>query len=246
MDHEGMLIEGFDELATMVDIYNYPYYPVHLEKLGYEKDTDWVEFEIDVPPEPHPTIARIANIAMRRNNLHLFEPRNKKEMLPRAKELFELLCEEYQRLYSFVPLSERQIDAYIDQYFGFIHPDFVSVVLDQEDRMVAFGIVMPSLSRALQKSKGRLLPFGFIHLALAMKRNDRADLYLVAVKSEYQGKGVNAIIMHQMNQVFNRIGVTRVETNPELETNIDVQGQWKYFEKRQHKRRRCYIKQLGE
>jgi len=246
MDHEGMLIEGFDELATMINIYNYPYYPLHMENLGYEKDTDWVEFEIDVPPEPNPTIARIAKIALRRNKLQLLKVKNKKEMRARARELFELLCAEYKDLYSFVPLTERQMDTYTEQYLGFIDPDFVPVVVDEEDRMVAFGIIIPSLARALQKTRGRLFPFGFVQLSRAMKKNDRADLYLVAVKSEYQGKGVNAILMDQMNQVFNRIGVTKVESNPELEDNLDVQGQWKYFEKRQHKRRRCFIKYLGE
>jgi GNAT superfamily N-acetyltransferase len=110
--------------------------------------------------------------------------------------------------------------------------------------MVAFGITMPSLSRALQKSRGRIFPFGWYHLLKALRKNELADLYLVAVRPEYQGKGVNAILMHQMNQVYNRLGVKKAESNPELETNINVQGQWKYYERRQHKRRRIYIKHL--
>ena len=246
LDREGMLVEGFDELSTLATTYNYSYYPVHMQKLGYVKDTDWMEYEMAVPPEPNETIARIADIALRRNKLKLLDVRSKKELLPYARELFELIDDEYKHLYGVVPLTEKQVDAYIKQYFGFVTPDFVPVVLDQNDRMVAFGIVMPSLSRALQKAKGQLFPFGFIHLLKALKKNDRADLYLVAVRSEYQGKGVNAILMNKIQKVFNKLGITKVESNPELETNANVQGQWKYYEKRQHKRRRVFIKQFGK
>ena len=244
MDREGMLVEGFDELATMITIYNHAYYPVHMEKLGYAKDTDWMEYELSVPSKPNETIARIADISLRRNKLKLLEATNKKQLLGYAKELFHLLDDEYKHLYGVVPLTEKQVKAYIDQYFGFINPDFVPIVLDQNGRMVAFGIAMPSLSKALQKAQGNLFPFGFIHLMNALKKNDRGDLYLVAVRSEYQGKGVNAILMNKMHAVFNRLGITKVESNPELETNANVQGQWKYYEKRQHKRRRVFIKRL--
>ena len=245
LDREGMLIEGFDQLGTLATIYNPPYYPVHMENLGYRKDTDWVEYEMTVPPVPDEKIARIADIALRRNKLKLLQVRRKKQLLPYARDLFRLLDDEYRKLYGVVPLTEKQVESYIKQYFGFITPDFVPVVLDADGRMVAFGITMPSLSRALQRARGRLFPFGFIHLMKALKKNDRADLYLVAVKSEYQGKGVNAILIDRMNHVYNRLGITRVESNPELETNRMVQEQWKYFEKRQHKRRRCFIKHLG-
>ncbi len=245
LDREGMLVDGFEELGTLATYYNHPYYPGHLEKLGYTKDIDWMEYEISVPPEPNETIARIADLAARRYHLSLLKLRNKKEMLPYTKELFQLLQDEYQHLYGFIPMTERQVNAYIDQYFGFVNPDFVPMVMDKDNRMVAFGIVMPSLSLALQKSRGNLFPFGFIHLFRALKKNDRADLLLVAVRSEYQGKGVNAIIMNQMHKVFNKLGITKVESNPELETNQNVQGQWKYYDKRQHKRRRVFIKHIN-
>lgn len=244
MDREGMLVEGFNELGTMATYYNHPYYPVHMEKWGYAKDIDWVEFELSVPPEPNETISRVAEIALRRNKLKMLDARKKKDLLLYANDLFELLDEAYRKLYGVVPLSKKQVDSYIKQYFGFVKPDFVPIVLDANNRMVAFGITMPSLSKALQKSKGKLLPFGFIHLMRALKKNDRGDLYLVAVKSEYQGKGVNAILIDRMNRVYNRIGITKVESNPELETNRLVQDQWKFFEKRQHKRRRCFIKKI--
>ncbi len=245
LDREGMLVDGFDELATLATIYNHPYYPKHMEKLGYVKDTDWMEYEFSVPPEPNETIARIADISLRRNKLKILELRNKKELLPYARELFQLLDDEYKHLYGTVSLTEKQIEAYIKQYFGFVTPNFVPMVMDQNNHMVAFGIVMPSLSLALQKSKGQLFPFGFIYLLRALKKNDRADLYLVAVRSEYQGKGVNAILMNKMHGVFNRLGITKVESNPELETNQNVQGQWKHYERRQHKRRRVFIKHFN-
>jgi len=245
MDHAGMLVEGFDELGTLATIYNHPYYPQHLEKLGYEKDTDWVEYEIIIPNPPEPRIAKVADIILRREKLILLDLKTKQEVLPYTREIFELINEGYRNLYGFIPLNDRQIEAYTKQYFDFIRPEFVPIVLNAEGRMVAFGITMPSLSRAMQKAGGRLFPFGFLHILRAMKKNDRGDLYLVVVKPEYQGKGINALLINRVNEVFNRVGIRVVESNPELETNHLVQGQWKYFEKRQHKRRRCYIKHLS-
>jgi GNAT superfamily N-acetyltransferase len=245
LDREGMLVEGFNELATMATYYNHPYYPAHMESLGYIKDIDWVEYEISMPAEPDEKIARMANIVKKRNKFRLLEVRNKKELLEHAKELFQLLEEEYKNLYGTAPLTPKQVDAYISQYFGFVTPDFIPMVYNEKNEMVAFGIGLPSLSRALQKSHGQLFPFGFIHLLNALKKNDRADLYLVAVKSEYRGSGANALLMNSMYEVFRKLGVKKIETNPELETNHLVQGQWKYFETRQHKRRRVFIKRLG-
>jgi hypothetical protein len=244
MDREGMLVEGFEELATMATYYNYPYYPTHMASLGYTKDIDWVEYEISMPAKPDEKIARMAAIVAKRNKIRLLEVKNKKELLRHAKELFELLENEYKKLYGTVPLTPKQVEAYIAQYFGFVTPDFIPMVFNEKNEMVAFGIGLPSLSRALQKSHGQLFPFGFIYLLNALKRNDRADLYLVAVKSEYQGSGANALLMDSMYEVFRKLGVKKIETNPELETNQLVQGQWKYFETRQHKRRRAFIKQL--
>ncbi len=244
LDREGMLVEGFEETATLATNYNFPYYPRHLEYLGYTKDTDWVEYEMPVTPEPNPTIARIADLAKRRYKLRLLEACNKRELLRYANELFDILDESYAHLYGTVPLSRKQVEAYVKQYFAFVQPDFVPVVLDEQGRMVAFGITMPSLSKALQASRGELFPFGFLHLLKALKTYETFDLYLVAVRKEYQGKGVNAILMDHMHRVFLRLGVKKVESNPELEGNADVQGQWKYYERRQHKRRRVFLKKL--
>lgn len=244
-DPEGMLVEGFDELGTMATIYNYPYYATHMEKMGYIKDVDWIEYELVVPPEPNETISSIADTVMRRYKLKTLEVRNKKELLSYAKEIFRILDDEYRHLYAFVTLTKRQVDAYIKHYSGFINPAFVPVVLDENNRMVAFGISIPSLSRGLQKAKGKLFPLGFIYLLNALRKNDRVDLYLMAVRSEYHGRGVNAILIHKMQEVYSKFGIIKVESNPELETNRHVQEQWKHFERRQHKRRRCFIKHLN-
>lgn len=245
MDQAGMLVEGFDEPGTMATIYNHAYYPQHLEQIGYVKDTDWIEFEITVPAKPDPRIAKLAGIILRREKLRLVTFTRKDEILAYAKQVFVLFNESYRDLYGFIPLNDRQVEYYTQQYFGFIKPEFVTVVVNESDEIVAFGITMPSLTKAMQKAGGRLFPFGFIHLLRALKKNDRADLYLIAVKPEYQGKGVNAVVINHINEVFIQQGIRKVESNPELENNHRVQGQWKHFEARQHKRRRCYIKNLS-
>ncbi len=246
MDQAGMLVEGFDEPGTMATIYNHAYYPKYLEQLGYVKDTDWVEYEITVPAEPDSRIAKLAGIVSRREDLRLVTFTRKKEIIPFAKKLFALFNESYRNLYGYIPLNEKQVQDYTKQYFDFIRPEFVPVVLNAAGEMVAFGVTMPSLTKAIQKAGGALFPFGFIHLLRALRKNDRADLYLIAVKPEYQGKGVNAILINRICEVFIQNGIHKVESNPELENNHLVQGQWKHFDTRQHKRRRCYIKHLAE
>jgi GNAT superfamily N-acetyltransferase len=246
LDPEALLVEGFNEMGTLVGIYNYPYYRTHMENAGYVKDTDWVEFEIKVPAGGVEKIRKLAKIVEERYHLHYLEARNKKDLLRYAHQLFELLDEAYQHLYGVTPLSREQMDTYINQYLGFISPEFVPIVLDENDKMVAFGIAMPSLSQALRKSKGRMLPLGFIYLLHALRKNDKGDLYLIAVRKDFQGKGVNSMLMTRLLDVFAKMGITSVESNPELEDNINVQAQWKHFEYRQHKRRRVFIKQLKE
>jgi GNAT superfamily N-acetyltransferase len=244
MDREGMLIEGFDELGTLATIYNYPYYPQHMEALGYCKDIDWVEFELTTPPEPNETIARLVEAVKRRYKIRLLDVRSKRELMEHATEVFEILNDEYKHLYGSVDLTEKQMESYKQQYFNFLDPQYVPLVVDENGRLIAFGIIMPSFSHALQKAKGELFPFGWYHLFNVGRGNERADLYLVAVRSEWQGRGVNAVMIDHIHRLFLRNGIKKAETNPELETNTAVQAQWKYFEKRQHKRRRCYRRDL--
>lgn len=244
MDHAGMLIEGFAELATNATIYNHAYYPSHLNAAGYIKEKDWLEYEMYMPEKDDERIHKLSETLQKRYGLRLLEPKNKKELLPYAHELFELYNLEYRKLYGSVELSEKQIESYIKQYFGFISPEFVPVVLDGDGRMIAFGVTMPSLSHALQKARGRLLPCGIFHLMRALKKNERVDFYLIAIKEEWQGWGVNAILISRMLKVFREFGIRVAESNPELEDNIAVQAQWKHFDRRQHKRRRNFIKSV--
>ncbi len=244
-DPEGTLIEGFEELGTLGAIYNYDYYPQLIEKSGYVKDMDWLEFEVTIDKSEIPDkVSRIADIALKRNKLKLLKVKKAKEILPYARDIFYLINDAYKDLYGFVELSDRQIDMYVKQYFGFIIPEYVPVVLDENNKVVAFGITMPSMSRAFQKCGGRLFPLGFITVLKAMKNNNAVDLYLTAVKPELQDKGVNAILISEINKLLIHRNITKVETNRELETNHKVQAQWKFYTTRQHKRRRCYKKDL--
>jgi GNAT superfamily N-acetyltransferase len=243
MDPEGMLIHGFEELGTMNTLYNHPYYPEHMEKLGYGKDVDWVEFEIRAPEEIPEKVQRLQKIVLQRNKLRVVAEK-KKALLPYAKKMFDLINQTFSDLYGFVTLSDEQIDVYIKQYFGFINPDYVRFITDENDNLIAFGIAMPSLSRALQRSKGRLFPFGFIHLLLALKFPKYIDFLLVAVRPDYQARGITAILMNEITASCLKNGIISAESNYELETNTQVQAIWKHFDARQHKRRRCYIKEL--
>lgn len=245
MDGEGTLIEGFEEVSTLGSIYNYDYYPKQIEQCGYQKDVDWVEFQVIMDSKEVPEkISRIAEIALKRNKLHLLKVKKSKELLPYARELFYLINSAYKDLYGFVELSDKQIDMYVKQYFGFVKPKYLPIVLNDKNEMVAFGITMPSLSKAFQKSRGNLLPFGFIHILKAMKNNDGLDLYLTAVRPDMQDKGVNAVLMNEINKMIINHKIRFVETNRELEENSKVQAQWRFFENRQHKRRRCYKKEI--
>lgn len=244
LDREGMLVEGFEEVTTLATIYNYPYYPHHLEELGYVKDVDWLEHEFTVTNRSEEKMIRAAKLVSERYNLHMFRGR-KKDLLKIAPQLFDVLNEAYRGLYGTVPLSEAQIQTYIKTYFGFVNLDYIPIVLDENEDIVAFGITFPSFSKALQQSGGYMFPFGFIYFLLAMWKTDRADLYLVGVRDKYRRTGITAMLMAQILQTFLKRGIKLVESNATLETNQDILAMWKYFDNRQHKRRRCYVKHLN-
>jgi len=246
MDHEGMLIEGFDQVGTMATIYNPPYYRSHVERRGMVKDVDWVEYLIPIPdaiPEKH---KRIAEIVKRKFNLHVSHVKSRKELKERyGQQLFELVNRAYDKLYGYSPLTQRQIDHYIKMYLGIIKLECVCIIVDADDRLVGCGISVPSFSHALQKSRGRLFPFGWRYMLKPLFGHvDTVDLLLVAIDPEYQGKGVNALLFTELIPAFRRSGFIQAESNPELESNGNVQKQWEYFERRQHKRRRCYRAEL--
>jgi hypothetical protein len=244
LDREGMLIEGFDELDLMITNYNYPYYPAHLERLGYGKDVDWVEYQFEVPTERPEMIARIARIALERSKLRVAPIRNKRDIKPHIAGIFRLINDTYQHLYSVVALSERQIQYYTKAFLALLRPEYVKVVLDGNGDVAAFGVAIPSLSRALQSCRGRLFPFGFITVLRALKTNDRLDLLLTAVRADLQNKGINAVLIDEMWKSAIPAKLKMVETGPELEDNEKVQAQWKHFVRRQHRRRRCFYKAL--
>ena len=245
MDHEGMLVEGFDELGTMAALYNYPYYPVHTESRGYSKEADWVEYEIKVPATIPEKAERIAQITAGRRGVHVLDAKKPKDFLPYAHQIFDVINETYADLFSFTPLTETQITYYTKLYFPNIVADYVKLLLDGQNRVAGFVIAMPSLSRALQKARGRLFPFGFMHLLIALKRPKYIDLYLGAVRRDLQGKGVDALLMSELARTCIRNHIISAESNLELEENKLVQALWRNFERRQHKRRRCYLKHLS-
>ncbi len=248
MDAEGMLIEGFDQLGTMATIYNYPYYPAHIERLGFHKDADWVEFKIYIPdaiPDKH---RRISDLIQRKYNLKIKKyTSGKKIAQDYGQAIFELVNEAYQPLYGYSSLTQRQIDQYVKMYLPILDLRMVTLITDADDQLVAVGISMPSLARALQQSHGRLLPFGWFYLLKALffkRRSHILDLLLVAVKPEYQNKGVNALLFSDLIPVYQQLGFEYAESNPELELNGKVQAQWDYFKTEQHKRRRAFVKEI--
>ncbi|GAB6393758.1 MAG: hypothetical protein MdMp024_0070 [Bacteroidales bacterium] len=246
LDHEGMLIHGFDQMGTMATIYNYPYYPMHMERMGYVKAQDWKEFKIYIPdaiPEKH---LRIGEIVRQKYGLKALKFKSRKEIWPYAYKLFYALNEAYSPLYGVVPLSDRQIKYYIKMYIPMLRMDMITLIVREADDVVAgFGISLPNLSHALRQAKGHLLPFGFIPLLRALHSKPQViDLYLIGVLPEYRGKGVNALVFNDLIPVFKNFGAKYAESNPELETNSAVQSQWDYFEREHHKTRRSYKKIL--
>ena len=246
-DPEGMLVEGFDRIGTMATIYNYPYYPAHMERMGYEKDVDWVEYLLNAPTELPEKHARITRIVKERLGLRVIKYTSHKKLASeRGNAIFELLNEAYCHLYGYSALSPKQIQQYINSYLPLLDLRLVPIIVDKDDNLIGFGVVLPSLAQAFQKAKGFLFPFGWWHLLKALKWNNTktSEMLLIAVKPEYQGKGAVALIFEDIIPVHYGLGFKYSESNPELESNAKVQAQWDYFEKEQHKRRRSYAKKL--
>lgn len=246
LDREGSLVEGFDELSTMATIYNHPYYQEHFKDAGYEKDSDWMEFVMEVPDAIPERYSRIADIVKKKFGLKVVKYTSRK----RIKEdyghaIFNLINETYKDLYQYSPLTDKQIEKYIEDYLNLLNLDLLTLVVDKERKLIGVGISMPSMSRALQKSHGKMFPFGWYHLLKGLKGvNDRVDLLLVAVAPAYQNKGVNALLFQDLIPQYIKYGYKYAESNPEMESNAKVQSQWEYFNRRQHRRRRSFYKDL--
>ena len=246
-DPEGMLVEGFDRLSTMALIYNYPYYPEHMKKHGYYKETGWVEYRITLPeqmPEKH---VKYAEIIKKRYNLKirkLTRSQIRKERY--GHQLFQLINDTYCVLYGYSLLSEKQIDQYVDMYLSIVDTKMLTFVENEQGELVAAGISIPSLSEALQKCNGEIFPFGWWHLLKAMywKKPDTLDLLLIGIRPDYQNKGLNSLLFVDLFENYKKLGFKYAETNANLETNIKVQAMWDPFEKELHKRRWVFGKEL--
>lgn len=246
-DHEGMLVEGFDKMSTLITIYNYPYYVDHMNRMGYVKDQDWVEFLISIPKETPERFLRATEIVKKRSGLVVRHLQSKKDVYPYARDIFKLINHAYKDLYGYVELTDRQIDYYVEMYIPMLRLEFLTLVIRQEDnKLIGVGIGLPSIAKALQKAKGRFIPTGWYHLYRALKGwgNNILDLLLVAVDPEYQGKGVNALIFNEFIPAANRLGFEYAESNPELDLNHRVKSMWDDLDRQQTKRRRAFIKDL--
>ena len=239
----GLLVEGFEETATSSSIYNFPYYGKYIEELGFIKENDWIEFKIPVPDKTPEQLKRIANIVKTKYELTVVRADTSEDLVKYGRQIFHLINEAYRGLYVVLDFTEKQIDYYVKKYLPSIPPKYVSIVL-QGDEVVAFGISMPSISKALQKSNGRLFPFGFIRIMRALRKNNVMDLMLIAVKPELQNKGINSIMFDELIPKYIEAGIDYVETNSEMENNLKVQSQWKFFEPKLIKRKRSYVREI--
>ena len=246
-DPEGMLVEGFDRLSTMALIYNYPYYPEHMKKLGYYKETGWVEYRITLPevlPEKH---VKYADLIREKYNLTI-RKLTKKQIRQEnyGRKVFDLVNQTYCVLYGYSLLSEKQIDQYVDLYLSLADPRMFSFVENASGELVAMGITIPSLSEALQKCNGEIFPFGWWHLLKAMywKKSDTLDMLLIGVRPDYQSKGLNSLVFTDLFKTYQELGFKYAETNANLETNTKVQAMWTPFEKEQHKKRWVFGKEI--
>lgn len=245
LDHEGMLVEGFDEMNMSITFYNHPYYLDHMERLGLRKDIDWVEYQIFVPDAPNEKFEKIADHLLKRSGYTLVTYTDRKVLMQEAYEAFKVVDEAFSSLYGTVPLTDRVIDQAIKDNISLMNLDYICSVKDKDGAIIGFAVLVPSIAKALKKCNGRMFPFGIFGLLNALRgKNDVLEMYFVAVKEAHQKKGIPAILMNQMIKVAIKNGVKYCETGPELETNQNVQSLWKTFDSRHHKRRRCYIKEI--
>jgi len=245
MDHEGMLIEGFEEFNLSITFYNYPYYITHMENLGLKKDIDWFEYRISVPEKIDPRFEKIAGRLVERNGYDVVTYNNRKVLYNDALEAFKIIDIAFSKLYGTVPLTPEVIKHAIDGYVPVVNLDYICSVKDKEGKIIAFGVLVPSIAKALKKSNGKLLPFGIFRLLKALKgKNDTLEMFFVAVQPEYQSLGLPAILINTLTQKIIENGVRYCETGPMLETNTAVHSMWRHFDKRQHRRRRCYIRDI--
>ena len=244
-DAAGVLVDGFDQLPTAYGKYNAPYYEEHMQALGYAQDVDFVEYLIKVPEVIPDRYARASRIIAEKHGLHEAPIRKRKDIVPYIDGIFHCMNAAYSKLHGYSELSPGQCEDLAKQFLGNINVDYLSIILDINNQVVAFGVALPSLAKAMQKAKGHMLPFGWLHLLKALKHNDTIDLLLIAVDECYQNKGLNAMIFDKFSKGIVKNGIKYLESTRELEDNTHVQSLWHYLEHDLVKRARTYMKQLS-
>ena len=246
-DHEGLLLEGYEYLAPMASLYNYPYYVKHVEAYGLVKEADWIELQV-YPPQGCPErLDRIAEIVKQRSHVRVDKVKNSRELVRKyGIQYMDVIDEAYQKLYNFQPMTEKQKNYYKNMYFPILNFDFVTLVVNEKDEIVGVGLGMPDISNALRKCRGHLFPFGWYHIlkALKAKHMEVFNLLLIAVRPDYQNTGVNALFFQDQIPRMNKYGIKILETTCILETNTKNIANFTQFDHKQHKRRRAYIKSI--
>lgn len=246
-DHEGLLIEGYAYVAPMASLYNFPYYVQHMEHYGLNKEVDWIEYQIVAPEQVPERVHRMAQIVAQRSKLHVDNVRSCSELSKKyGLQFMDVLDAAYCQLYNFQPMTEHQKAHYRDMYFPLINFDFVAIVANEQNEVVGVGVGMPDIAKALRKCGGKLFPLGWWYLlrALKSKHFEVFDLLLIAVRPDYRDKGVNSMVFDKIIPSFKQYGVRTIETTSMLETNHKVLANFEEYEKKQHKRRRAYVKDI--
>ena len=245
LDREGMLVEGFEEFNMSITFYNHPYYLDHMERLGLQKDIDWIEYRINVPETFDPRFERICNHLIKKHGYQVVTYDNRKVLYTDALEAFKVIDIAFSKLYGTVPLTPEIIKHTLDGYIPLVNLDYICSIKDKDGKIIGFGVLVPSIAKALKKSNGKMLPLGIFRLLKALKgKNDTLEMFFVAVHPDYQVQGLPAILINTLTPKIMANGVKFCETGPMLETNTAVHSMWRHFEKRQHRRRRCYIKKI--
>jgi hypothetical protein len=243
LDTQGLMIEGFDYLPSIASVYHLPYYKDHFEKLGFEKENDWIEFRLTITEAPLAKAKRGADLVKKRYGVKVVNFTSRAELTPYAKRIFEILNDAFQFLPYVSSLNEKMIKLYSDKYFNILNPKFIKVVT-KDDEPIGFFVGLPSLSKAMQKAKGSLFPFGFIHVLKALKKPEVIDMLLTGVSQDYQNAGIAVILISELQEEMIKAGITTLETTGIFESNQNVITNWKNYENIQHKRRRCYVKSI--
>jgi GNAT superfamily N-acetyltransferase len=244
LDKVGVLTEGFDQIGTMITWYNHPYYINHFERFGFAKEKEYVENKFPFSNADPKFFEKANDLVKKRYGVKALNFTKTKDVLPMADKMFDLFNESYSSLSSFVPITDIQKEYFKKKYISFINPEYIKFILDKDDNLIAFGIVMPSFSAALQKAKGKLFPFGIFHLLSAKKNSKEVIFYLIGVHPEYQNKGVTAVMFSEYHKTFTQKGIENCVRTPELEENVAIRQLWKHFDPKIYKRRRTYKKNL--